>query len=415
MARANLQINPGVTEAFISAQDISSRVRLLSIKIENESLVLGSVAHRLGSAESDFADILGSTIVDNEAALILFCLTDEHTTSLSWLLVAWVPDGCKVRDKMLYTSSRDDLKRSLGLGYFTSEYAANIRADLTWEAYRSSISKDKEKLWTEGERLVMEENMLHTAESTAVKSTAMGVLPFDLSPETISALESFKNGSCNWVELSVASERVNVTATRTVTAGDSVQQYVSDTEARFFAVKLPVSGSGGSSAPAEAGSLSFFVFSCPENVPVRQKMTMSSCKATVIAAAGVQGLIFDRYLAFWLVASVLSWTECGYRHAPSVWGFTEQYRVSHSPSHISVRPAAAISRPLLELSRFGLQPTSTTRCGPRSSQGPRVPALLRQVSVMLSQPGQERGALRRERNLLPRTRSSSEMGRSGGE
>jgi hypothetical protein len=43
----------------------------------------------------------------------------------SWVLIAWVPDNARVRDKMLYSSSRDDLKRALGLGYFRGEFYAN--------------------------------------------------------------------------------------------------------------------------------------------------------------------------------------------------------------------------------------------------------------------------------------------------
>jgi hypothetical protein len=50
-------------------------------------------------------------------------------------------------------------------------------------------------------------------------------------------------------------------------------------------------------APKSTGELlSLFIFSCPENVHVRIKMTMSSAKASVIAAAGDKGVAFDKTL-----------------------------------------------------------------------------------------------------------------------
>jgi hypothetical protein len=61
---------------------------------------------------------------------------------------------------MLYSSSREDLKRSLGAGAITSEYAANFLSDMTWEQYTSSLNKGFDSsLLTETERLVLEERV----------------------------------------------------------------------------------------------------------------------------------------------------------------------------------------------------------------------------------------------------------------
>ena len=61
---------------------------------------------------------------------------------------------------MLYSSAREDLKRNLGAGYFKTEYAANYRADLTWQNYLLSLHKGFDiELLTETERLVLEEKV----------------------------------------------------------------------------------------------------------------------------------------------------------------------------------------------------------------------------------------------------------------
>jgi hypothetical protein len=57
---------------------------------------------------------------------------------------------------------------------------------------------------------------------------------------------------------------------------------------RFLALRLP-------DPATEASSAFYFVYSCPETTPVRTKMTMSSSKATVLAAASGQGISFARF------------------------------------------------------------------------------------------------------------------------
>lgn len=53
----------------------------------------------------------------------------------------------QVRDKMLYSSSRHDLKQGLGLGFFEGEYYANVHGDMSYESFvasrRSSGSGDQ--------------------------------------------------------------------------------------------------------------------------------------------------------------------------------------------------------------------------------------------------------------------------------
>ena len=44
----------------------------------------------------------------------------------------------KVRDKMLYSSSKQDIRQGLGLGFFEGEYYANVASDLTFESLVAS-------------------------------------------------------------------------------------------------------------------------------------------------------------------------------------------------------------------------------------------------------------------------------------
>lgn len=161
MARANLHLDERVSESFTQAQETRS-IRFLKIRIEDENMLLENVVDKVGTVQSDFDTILMSSLNDTEAAMIVYCMTDDIAPSvgLSWILITWIPDGCRVRDKMLYSSSREDLKRKIGLGFFKGEYAANYRDDLTWMKYQESLNREiSADLLTENERLLLEEKV----------------------------------------------------------------------------------------------------------------------------------------------------------------------------------------------------------------------------------------------------------------
>lgn len=295
MARANLNVSDQITETFLSAQETRD-VRIVKIKIQGENLIVDGVINKLNSASEDFDSILVESLNETEASFALFCLTDDPTGNLSWVLIAWIPDGCRVRDKMLYSSSREDLKRQIGLGYFRSDYAANSRTDITWKLYQESMNKQlDEDMYTESERLLQEEKTLVAAETNASKSTALGVIPFELSPEVTDALTAFSDGQCNWVEMNLVGEKVNLITTKSVKDGESLQQFLSADQSSFLAIKLPRK-SGLTVGAAQPEFLSLFVFFCPDTVLVRIKMMMSSSKASVIAAAQERGVSFDKTL-----------------------------------------------------------------------------------------------------------------------
>lgn len=58
----------------------------------------------------------------------------------------------KVREKMIYSSSKQDIRQGLGLGFFEGEYYANVRSDLTFDSLVASRrSGTDEQLLSEAE------------------------------------------------------------------------------------------------------------------------------------------------------------------------------------------------------------------------------------------------------------------------
>lgn len=161
MARSNLNISTTLTEAFLSAQQPSSGVRCIKVTIEGETINSSSTSQRDGSIQSDFDSIAVSMLNENEATILLFSMSDDDLDRRNWLLVSYIPDGCKVRDKMLYSSSRDDLKRALGLGFFVAEYSANTLEEVTWDLVSAYISNNRSNdlFLSDAERSIQDEKV----------------------------------------------------------------------------------------------------------------------------------------------------------------------------------------------------------------------------------------------------------------
>lgn len=309
MARANLNVVAEVKESFTLAQE-ERNVRLFKITIHQESLVLNRTVNNEGSATEDFSIITTESILTNsEAAFVLYCLDDltneTKTEALPWLLITWIPDGCRVRDKMLYSSSIKDLKTTLGAGFFKNEYAANVIADLTWAQYQTTINRVievNENIMTEKELLLLEEKLVTQAESNSAGSSAsaMGVMPFNMSPEVISAFEAFQSSSeYTWLEVEILLETGTVETVSLVQAIElkqfsSFQSLVDTENPRFIIARLP-KGTPPTVFDIKS-TTTVFVYSCPESTPVRMKMTMASSKASVMAAAQSKGLTFQKTL-----------------------------------------------------------------------------------------------------------------------
>jgi twinfilin len=160
MARSNLNISTLLTEAFLTAQNFSNGTRCIKVLIEGEDLILSTITTRVGSAEADFDRLASTVLKENGATILLFCLSDQDAEKLNWLLLPFIPDNCKVREKMLYSSSRDDLKRALGIGFFSQDYAANTLSEVTWDLLKAYLSNDrKEEYLSEKERVIRDEKV----------------------------------------------------------------------------------------------------------------------------------------------------------------------------------------------------------------------------------------------------------------
>jgi twinfilin-like protein len=291
MARANLEITIELREAFSAAQR-GLEVRAVQVLIADERLVPGESFLRSGSAEDDFNTLLPSTVQEDSACLILFCLSDEvnERGSLEWILIAWVPDNCPVRDKMLYTSSREDVKKGLGLAFFVSDYYANDRTDFSFELYQNHTNRHENQFLTEKE-VFMKTELHNEVDMTnamiignTMKASGMNMVPFQLDAELQTLIPTFQTGSIQFVECMVNEETETIESLSSTSLSEPlpIGHLISNEEGRFILY---------AHTPTNK---TFFIYSCPENTPVRSKMILSTAKSTFLALCETNfGLSFD--------------------------------------------------------------------------------------------------------------------------
>jgi len=140
-ATSGITVSPELSAAFSDA--VTSRsIRFLKISIRNESLVADESVPPSGTLGEDL-DKLGDLLEDDLPAYVLVRLDEPQT---DWLAVFYVPETAKVRDKMLYASTRNSLTKALGSAPFKDTLFATSKADISATAYakhRASLDAPK--------------------------------------------------------------------------------------------------------------------------------------------------------------------------------------------------------------------------------------------------------------------------------
>ncbi|CAM9294263.1 unnamed protein product [Laminaria digitata] len=304
-ARAFLRLSEGLREAFAAAQD-DETLRYLRVEVVDGDCLEAVGSKQKGDLETDF-DSLAQEVEEKTPCLFLLAL-DAHELKVVtgrgggvpaavgsgrggsggaaaprlWLLVAWIPDDAKVRAKMLYSSSKQDLRQGLGLGFFEGDYYANVKDDLRFDSLVASRRGGRgDQLLSDAELLKRELNKQERASDTGMKSAAMGVIPFTINPDLKDQLQAFGTGGgdVNWIEMRMDGESIALAGAKTVADSDSLEDLVTEEEPRFILLRRE--------------KAKFLVYSCPEESPVRLKMTYSSSKASVVAAAAEVGTTVD--------------------------------------------------------------------------------------------------------------------------
>ena len=280
---SGIRASDELLSCFAAAKD--GNVRVMKVQIEGTAMVPRSTVDIAGDEKSDFAAV-DSLLEDALPCYILFKM--DSATKEGWLLANWVPENTPVRQKMLYASSRETLKKELGS--IAAEMTAAERDEITYEAYQGAVvvnEAERLSLMSDKERALKHTANTHVDTGIPTKASYVHGVKFPLSEEARDAIASLKeNARLSYVQLRVDKEQIVLDKKETLGAGfDAYKSAVccNTSEPRF---SLYVSGCGDEDAPEAV----IFCLYCPEDAPVKQKMLYSTAKAAVAGAASEQGL-----------------------------------------------------------------------------------------------------------------------------
>jgi len=249
-----------------------------------ESLVHDQSIPIEGSLIEDLAK-LQDILLDDVPAYILTKLDDPST---EWLVIYYVPDSAKVRDKMLYASSRASLLKSLGSTSFADSLFATSKADLTPEAYNAHLkhmaapkplsAREQEIADIRAAERVNAPAYEGSRARTSIVGTGVGL---NWTAEVENAVEELgrgEEGSIVTVSIDTGSETLVLSSASSATI-DSFKSSLPASEPCYAFFAWPHNYTD----PPRREIL--FIYSCPSSSPVKHRMVYSSGSSGVFQAA----------------------------------------------------------------------------------------------------------------------------------
>ncbi|KAI8838383.1 hypothetical protein BC829DRAFT_404386, partial [Chytridium lagenaria] len=122
------------------------------------------------------------------------------TGDYAWLLIQYVPDHAKVRDKMLYAASKATLSKELGDSKFIDFFHTTNKEEVTLEGYGKHL-KHKEAEAPLTEREIENERVRKTEVGadigTSTRRTNATSIGLPVTDDVRGALEQFKENQIN--------------------------------------------------------------------------------------------------------------------------------------------------------------------------------------------------------------------------
>jgi len=255
--------------------------RLIKVQIIDETLIdISSVPIGSSNYEEDFnkaVDLLEPIV----PCYILYRLDSKNQEGqFQWVLFAYVPDKSKVKDKMMYSSTRANLKRQLGSNYFVNEIFGTVAKDFTKESYFKHIENQQSDAPLTQQELNLKEEM-EQGVFVGGQSTYVHGVAFPVSQDVIESFNKMKKGSINYIQLviHVEQEKINLSESKSIGDISGVGESLSKTEPRFHFYNWKHKHEG------ETLTSLVFIYSCPDgsnntkSAPVKLRMLYSSSKA----------------------------------------------------------------------------------------------------------------------------------------
>lgn len=300
MVTANLTVTAEL-KAALALSTSQDAPRAIEVVVDPTALTLspGEVTSASGaSVEEDYAAMIAPHCAAGSAPRIWLL----RLSPTAWTSVLFVPDDAAVRLKLLFASSLQQARELLGehvtleAGGFRSSDPDEASTE-TFAAWRNREHGSHE-LMTDAEKIRAALAVEELAEVAAAASAAPaaprgGIVPFKVSDELIPALRRFADGSAAFlaVRLDLEKEEMGCAAESAEAAASVVEDAVAAGGPCFLllsrAALLALAAADATPPTPASGSPAgcALVYFCPDDAPVRARMTNSTAKSTLVQQA----------------------------------------------------------------------------------------------------------------------------------
>eukprot|EP01080_Neovahlkampfia_damariscottae_P005397 gene5397-9210_t len=284
MSKSGIQVPNDVSSVFNQVRQ-EEKVRWLQLVIEEETIKITNQRDVTDSFEDDYNSL--SEAVDGPCYFV-FRLDEKNLSGNRWLLIWYVPDSSKVKQKMLYSSTLETVKKDLGNSYFEGDHHTSLKSELSFENFSWESKGDRQKhleeIMTNDERQVKEEKQ-ESASFTTISSSGVRGVTF---PITDDAKESMTSGE-EIIVLKIEDETIQLDFKGKCSI-EEISTKIESTLPRFIFWKYQHTFEN------EQLSTLFFIYSCPTSSKVKQRMVYSSSKSAMLKYASEFGLTIDQNL-----------------------------------------------------------------------------------------------------------------------
>jgi len=249
--------------------------RAIRVVIKDELMIPEGSIPTSGTWEEDYQ--ITQWLNPASPCYILYRLDSKTAETFDWIVISYVPDDSKVREKMLYAASRATLTKVLGDNKFVDSLYGSITEELTLESVKNhkkvmSLPLTlREKEMKELNRAESENDISITTRYTIAPSVA-----FPFSKDSQDAFEKFKNDELSYIKLNVSSTVELVESNNDFSNIEDIRPGLPTESPCFIFLKFKHEYKGAESVST------IFIYSCPEKSKVKEKMTYSSARNTVV-------------------------------------------------------------------------------------------------------------------------------------
>ncbi|KAK7049335.1 Twinfilin-1 [Paramarasmius palmivorus] len=279
-ASSGITVSADLAQQFSSAVDQKS-TRFIKVSIQNESLVHDLSIPVEGTLQEDLEKLQDDSILQDDVPAYILAKLDDPSSE--WLAIYYVPDSAKVRDKMLYASTRASLLKTLGSTSFTDSIFATSRSDITPASYAAHLaSLNAPKPLSAREKEIEEARAAERAASNASYQGSSGrashlgaagsKIGMPWSDEAEKAIEELGNGTeadVVVIKIDVGTETLVLHST-SQTPVEELAATIPKDDASYVFFAWP--HSHDFSPKREI----IFIYSCPSTTPIKHRMLYSS-------------------------------------------------------------------------------------------------------------------------------------------